>query len=391
MNRKTTLLFLLGCGVLYFALPFTGMLIRWQGTVFPDTPPGYAPGYGIFPAVATDPAPGFNLIVFIAGCIVAGFMALFILIPALFGFKKTDDGYRPSTGTPFPFYFLPSLIIFIASWIINWARWPEPLDMYIFVPLWWSFILLLDAIVYKRNYGRSIFSTTPTTFKLVFAVSSVAWWSFEYLNYFFLELWYYPNADLFTSFGRTFWYLLSFTVVWPGIFEFYSLLRTFPFFRNRYSQGMTIRFPVWLQIALLFGGFALAFLSGIFPRPLFFALWLYPMLLAALAMSLSGKWTIFRPITQGNWSFVVLIGLATLANGFFYELWNEGSLWFHPTVDDNPNYWSYNVPYVNVIFLFSQMPLLGYFGYIAFGSIVWSIWLYIAEVIGFSPKFDPTE
>jgi len=108
-------------------------------------------------------------------------------------------------------------------------------------------------------------------------------------------------------------------------------------------------------------------------------------------MSLSGKWTIFRPITQGNWSFVVLIGLATLANGFFYELWNEGSLWFHPTVDDNPNYWSYNVPYVNVIFLFSQMPLLGYFGYIAFGSIVWSIWLYIAEVIGFSPKFDPTE
>lgn len=89
MNRKTTLLFLLGCGVLYFALPFTGMLIRWQGTVFPDTPPGYAPGYGIFPAVATDPAPGFNLVVFIAGCIVAGFMALFILIPALFGFKRT--------------------------------------------------------------------------------------------------------------------------------------------------------------------------------------------------------------------------------------------------------------------------------------------------------------
>ena len=93
------------------------------------------------------------------------------------------------------------------------------------------------------------------------------------------------------------------------------------------------------------------------------------MLLAALAMSLSGKWTIFRLITQGNWSFVVLTGLATLANGFFYELWNEGKLWLHLTVDDNPDYRCYNVPYV-VIFLFSQMPLLGYFGYITSGSIV---------------------
>ncbi|NCN68001.1 MAG: mechanosensitive ion channel protein MscS, partial [Thiomicrospira sp.] len=47
------------------------------------------------------------------------------------------------------------------------------------------------------------------------------------------------------------------------------------------------------------------------------------------------------------------------------------------------NYWVYDVPYVNVIHLFSEMPLEGYFGYLAFGLMVWLMFIWAGKVFGF--------
>ncbi|MDH4199441.1 MAG: small-conductance mechanosensitive channel [Spirochaetia bacterium] len=403
MNKPGSQVFLLICAVFYFFLPYVASRIRWEGTIYPQTPPGHSPGYGLFPDQFIVAPPGFNLTVFIIVAAFCAFVLLFILFPALFGFKKNNASGKSNSAekskvrakikskTPFPTWYLPSLIIFVLSWIINWARWPYPVDKYIFIPLWWSFIFLMDAIVYKRNNGESIFSGKPATFKLIFAVSSVAWFSFEYLNFFYVELWYYPVKSLMTDFGFVFWYLLSFTVVWPGIFEFYTLLRTFKSLRLRYKFGPKIHFSKTVQIFLLIAGFAIAFLSGLYPHQFFWGLWIYPLLVSATALSVAGYPNIFSSIKSGNWSYVVLIGLASLGNGFFYELWNEGSNMFHSTLPDNPNFWRYSVPYVDVIHIFSQMPLLGYFGYIGFGSIMWSIWLIFAHVLDFSPEFDPVK
>lgn len=74
--------------------------------------------------------------------------------------------------------------------------------------------------------------------------------------------------------------------------------------------------------------------------------------------------------------------MSSLFNGLFWEMWNYGSA--HPTEPiANPNYWVYDVPYVNVIHIFSEMPLEGYFGYLPFGLMVWLIFIWAGKLFGF--------
>ena len=64
------------------------------------------------------------------------------------------------------------------------------------------------------------------------------------------------------------------------------------------------------------------------------------------------------------------------------------------TTPTNPNYWDYNIPYVDVIHIFSDMPLLGYWGYIPFGVLVWQTFIWAGSVFNFdtdlelTPNFD---
>lgn len=71
------------------------------------------------------------------------------------------------------------------SWFLMWARLDlfEPAENYTFVPLWWSFILILDGIVYKRTGGNSIISRKPHLMQLLAVVSCFSWFAFEYLNF----------------------------------------------------------------------------------------------------------------------------------------------------------------------------------------------------------------
>jgi hypothetical protein len=52
----------------------------------------------------------------------------------------------------------------------------------------------------------------------------------------------------------------------------------------------------------------------------------------------------------------------------------------------NPNYWRYDIPYVNVIHIFSEMPLLGYFGYIPFGVLVWQVFIWSGKMFNFDSQ-----
>ena len=64
-------------------------------------------------------------------------------------------------------------------------------------------------------------------------------------------------------------------------------------------------------------------------------------------------------------------------------MWNYGSNVNQLLAITNPNYWIYDIPYVNVIHIFSEMPLLGYFGYIPFGVLVWQVFIWSGKFIGF--------
>lgn len=378
--KKYFLLLFSFCSILL--LPYIGSYLKWGGT---------PPGYGLFPAQEVIPPPGFNQTYFIVCSGVALLILLFLLFPKLFGFKKIESKRKSVSKSNYPKWFIPALIVTILSWFFMWGRFNvvNPIDHFTFVPLWWGFIFVLDSIVYKRNGGRSLVSVRPTTMKLLAAVSSFSWFVFEYQNFFVLSNWYYPNNEIFTNFGNISWQLLSYTTVLPAIFEFYFLLRTFDVMDKRYSSGPKIALSNGIQYILLAIGLLFLLLMGYFPDELFWMLWvgLVPALIPA--MNIGNRWTPFSEIARkGDWSYVVLIALATLLNGFFWEFWNFGSEWFHDDAPTNPNYWKYSVPYLDKYYLFSEMPILGYFGYLFFGIACWTLWLSVAYLVGFDEKID---
>lgn len=384
MLRKNKILFLIVTFALIFLLPLIGSLSKWKGL---------PPGYGDFPAQKAEADPGFSLLYFSLACIVALVITLVLVFPRWFGFKKIKEEAAPAGGaTPFPVWFWWSLPVFAVSWFLMWARVKLviSLEYYTFVPLWWSFILILDGLVYKRNKGASIISRKPHVMQLLAVVSCFSWFAFEFLNFFVIENWYYPNDKVFTNFGNVFWFSLSYTTVLPAIFEWYLLLKTFSAFRNRYKNGPKFNVSRAFLILYYVLGLILAFGMGYYPYVLFWVLWvaLVPMLSAAMA--LAGFWTPFTPVKNGDWSSVILIGLATLFNGFFWELWNFGSEWFHDSLPTNPNYWKYSVPYLDKFHIFSEMPVLGYFGYLFFGLNCWIIWLIAAYIFKFNADIDVT-
>jgi hypothetical protein len=369
--------FLLVCLLLATFLPLEGSLLLWHGL---------PPKYGEFPPQQVPGVPGFNMPYFAAGCVVVAVMIAFLLFPTLFGFKAPPKVPGPQLG-PTPYWFWPGVVVMGVSWGLMWFG-PGPLALFTFVPLWWGFIYALDGLVYALTNGRSLIASRKHEMLTLAIVSVVGWYLFEYWNYFALSNWFYPNADkLLTPFGNLVWYSLSYTTVWPVCFEAYMVLMAIPALRLRWADGPKLKLPAWLIGGVLGLGLVMQFALGLFPYPLFWCLWVGSLLVLGAALELGGYWTPFDPVEQGDWSRFVLMALGTFFMGFVWEFWNYGSQAFRHGVPTNPNYWVYDIPYFNVGHFFSEMPALGYFGYLFFGVLVWAYWLVIAHLVELDPDF----
>jgi hypothetical protein len=147
---------------------------------------------------------------------------------------------------------------------------------------------------------------------------------------------------------------LPFATVLPAVASTWAWLRQSP--RLEAMALPAVRgHGAFAWIALAAGVLALAAI-GLRADLLFPALWIAPVLVLAGVQQLVVGETVFSPLARGDWRPVLQPALAALACGFFWELWNYGSL---------PQ-WHYSIPYVQRFHLF-EMPLLGYAGYLPFG------------------------
>ena len=349
-------------------------------------------GFGLFPAQLMEDPPGFNKTYFIAFSLFALFLTLYLVFPRFFGFKKCPETTKlpEKSAGKFPWWFIAALPVTVVSWFLMWARIPElyPVEHYTFVPLAWGFILVLDGVVYRRNNGKSLIASRGIQMKVMIIISTLSWFLFEYFNYFVNENWYYPNYQVFTNFGNIIWFFLGYSTVLPVIFEWYTLLKTYPSLANRYTSGPVLRASRTGNIIVLILGLALFFLMSIFPYLLFWAVWVALIPVFGAALSLIGKKTVLSGIGKGDWSKVNLVALATLCNGFIWEIWNFGSEWFHGFYPTTPGFWMYSVPYVDVVHIFSEMPILGYYGYLFFGVNCWILWNLAAYLLGFEDSLE---
>lgn len=354
--------------------------------VYPNHIP---PGFGEFPPQFQGDAPGFNLVVFLLVAVGALFITALVLWPQKFGFKGA--AVEPAAPKkPLPWWFWTGAAVTLFFW---WLMWSHSLLFgqlvyWSFTPLWWGFIFVLDGVVYHRNNGISLASRKPWLLLIAGLVSVAGWVYFEFFDYFVLENWYYPQAGQapWSQQLLSFEFLLTYSTVTPVLFQWYNLLNTFPKLVARYQNGPKMPLNANLLLAL---GLALLAAMVVWPYPFFWVVWIGPFLVLIATLQRLAIWTPFTDIANGNWSAGVLIAVSSLLNGLCWEFWNFGSHYFVTEPVTNPNYWVYNIPYLDVIHLFSEMPLLGYFGYLPFGVIVWLFYIWSGKLLGFNTSIKP--
>lgn len=381
MSFNTSRLTLIAAVVAMIILPLISSWFAYPVTHIPL-------GFGVFPPLFVQDPPGFNLIIFILIALVEAAFVVFLVFPQWFGFKLVAPSPKP-TLKALPIWFWLGLGVTLFFLWLMWTRTTifGNLVYYAFTPLWWGFIFVLDGLTYRYSGGYSLFASKPKTFLISAIVSVGGWFFFEYFDYFALGNWFYPNTVI-PGLSHTtivLLFLVAYSTVWPAVFEWYTLLNAFPKLANRYSQGPKLTLPAK---PLLYLSFILFAAVPFWPYPLFWAMWIAPLIGIAGILMMQNIWTPLTAMSNGNWSPTLLIALSSLFNGFFWEVWNFGSA--HPLLPvTNPNYWVYDIPYVNVIHIHAEMPLLGFFGYLPFGVLVWVVFIWAGKVLGFKTSLLP--
>ena len=265
--------------------------------------------------------------------------------------KKTSKRHR------FPWWGWLGLIIGGVSWILAWTRfsWFAGLQPHTFTPLWLSLILVVNAVCYRQR-GRCLMTERPLYFLLLFPLSAIFWWFFEYLNR-FVQNWYYEGS----KFGALEYFLYAtppFSTVLPAVLSMQYWIRDFSWFKRRFNNIYPINawHPKLLAMVALAAACAGLGGIGVWPNYLFPLLWISPLLIVVSIQTFGKERHVLSDITKGNWELVISSAMAALFCGFFWEMWNYYSL----------AQWKYSVPFVHRFLIF-EMPLLGYAGYLPFG------------------------
>lgn len=289
------------------------------------------------------------------------YAALDLLLIVSIGFlckpTRGRQRVRPARGNRWPVWGWAGAAILLGGWALAWTRmaWFAPFQAHTFCLPWIGYILLVNALCVLRS-GRSLMTDAPVRFAALIPASALFWWFFEYLNR-FVQNWYYVGVDDFGPLAYFAFASLAFATVLPAVLSTHRLLLGFPMLEGLGSlRPIHIARPRLVSAGVLTAAAMGLSLLGLFPDALFALLWVSPLLILVAQQTLSRRPTIFAPLSHGDWRPVVSAALAALICGFFWELWNIGSL----------ARWHYAIPYVDRYRIFA-MPVLGYGGYLPFG------------------------
>lgn len=259
---------------------------------------------------------------------------------------------------PFPWWGWLGTAFLALAWTLAWTRlsWFAPWQPFTFTPLWIGYIVIVNAITFKRT-GHCLMLDRPGYFLALFPASALFWWFFEYMNR-FVQNWYYVGiADLGPV--EYFWHAtLPFATVLPAVLSTIECLSSFPKLDGSFRDlwAIEVAHPTALGWAgLLLAGGSLAAIS-VWPAALFPLVWISPLIVITSLQSILGEETLFDGLKDGDWRAIWLPALAGLICGVFWEMWNSQSL----------AHWEYAIPYVHRFQIF-EMPVLGYAGYLPFG------------------------
>ncbi|HEY7342801.1 MAG TPA: hypothetical protein VH591_18140 [Ktedonobacterales bacterium] len=298
---------------------------------------------------------------------------------------QDSDSARPSRSSkPFlariPWYAWAGLALNVAAWVMSWARIGEwngltingytylgahiNLWAYTFFPIWLGFILVLDGVNVARS-GSSPLVRSWRGFILLFLLSIPFWWVFEILNIPVQNWRYFFDHPINTNTlsGWIEYHTISslcFSTVLPAVLEIAEILASFAWLRPRlapHDPGPKVK--VSTAIILMLVGIAGLILPFTAPYYAFGLLWVGVTFLLDPINNLARTKSALGHLLAGDWRFFVLMPLAALCCGFFWEMWNSQAL---------PK-WIYTISLIeswHIPHLF-EMPVIGYSGYLPFG------------------------
>jgi hypothetical protein len=257
----------------------------------------------------------------------------------------------------FPWWGWAGVVVGAAMWVLAWTRfeWFASCQPHTFAPLWLCYILVVNALSFRET-GHCLMTSRPLYFLALFPASAVFWWFFEYLNR-FVQNWHYAGSRF--DAWEYFWYAtLPFATVLPAVLSTRELIRPLSWLQNgfRHFVKLRCRRPRLLAVGMLMLAAAGLTGIGVWPDTLFSLLWIAPLLIILSLQSLFRAPTLLTEVAAGDWRTVISSALAALICGWFWEMWNAGSL----------AHWTYSIPYVQRFMIF-EMPVLGYAGYLPFG------------------------
>ena len=258
----------------------------------------------------------------------------------------------------FPLHGVFGILLLILSEILHFKK-IDPFYSWFYCFAWWSYILIIDAIIYRLK-GNSLILSRTKEFFLMIPWSVFIWLIFEAANL-SLENWYYINLPH-SIFERWLGYTIAYGTVLPGLFETTELLESFMFkspppplplpsgqSRKDPTTGGRVRGG---HIVLVLLGIACLVSSVLVPEYFFSLIWVgFIFLLEPFNHRFGGR-SLLKDLEEGNPRKIYLLLLAGLICGFLWEFWN---FWARSK-------WIYTVPFFEKMKGF-EMPFLGFLGF----------------------------
>lgn len=268
-----------------------------------------------------------------------------------------------------PWWLWAGLLLNIAAWTSSWGR-IGPWN-FTFFPLWFGFILVLDGLNVTRQ-GSSILSRNWRRFALLFPISSVYWWTFEWMNS-FVQNWFYIYDQHYSWLTLNLLSTLYFSTVLPAVMEMFELLATIPALKPALAAVQPgVRLSGGAAARLLMFGVLLLWLPIAFPTFAYMLIWFSLIFLLDPINNLAGRPSAFGRLLARDWKFILTLPLAGLLCGFFWEMWNFYAL---------PK-WQYFLPYLNWTPHYFEMPIPGLLGYLPFAFELFAMYQFGLLALG---------
>ncbi|MGQ9645582.1 MAG: DUF4332 domain-containing protein [Thermodesulfobacteriota bacterium] len=257
----------------------------------------------------------------------------------------------------FPLHGIIGAVLLLVSEIFLFKK-ADPFYRWFYCFAWWSYILIIDAVIYRLK-GNSLILTRTKEFFLMIPWSLFIWLIFEAANL-ILENWYYINLPH-ARVERWLGYAMAYGTVLPGIFETTELLETLGLFKNSKTKSLIVSSEGRFVLSLLGMLWLLASIN--IPEYFFPLIWVgFTLLLDPINYRFGGR-SLLRDLEEGSPRKIYLLLIAGLICGFLWEFWNFWAL----------SKWIYTVPFFEKAKGF-EMPFLGFLGFPPFAVQVYVIY-----------------